>query len=102
MEVLLKNGVSMAAGRVAIEKVLTEFPTVQLMDRSQVLAAQSKQINSLLVPVTALLALSVVIALLGIANTLALSIHERTQRSDCCGPSAWATASCARWCGPRR
>ncbi len=79
VEVLLKDGVSMVAGRVAIEKVLTEFPTVQLMDRSQVLAAQSKQINSLLVPVTALLALSVVIALLGIANTLALSIHERTR-----------------------
>ena len=30
-------------------------------------------------PVTALLALSVIIALLGIVNTLALSIHERTR-----------------------
>jgi putative ABC transport system permease protein len=79
VELLLKDGVSLAAGRVAIEKALSEFSTVQVMDRSQVLAAQEKQVNSLLVPVTALLALSVVIALLGIANTLALSIHERTR-----------------------
>ena len=79
VEVMLEDGVTMTAGRVAIEKALAEFSTVQVMDRSQVLAAQSKQIDSLLVPVTALLALSVVIALLGIANTLALSIHERTR-----------------------
>jgi putative ABC transport system permease protein len=79
VEVRLKDGVSTAAGRVAVEKALAEFPTVEVMDRSQVLAAQEKQVDTLLVPVTALLALSVVIALLGIANTLALSIHERTR-----------------------
>src|SRR5215207_6043688 len=49
------------------------------MDHKQVLAAQEEQVNRLLVPVTALLALSVIIALLGIANTLALSIFERTR-----------------------
>jgi ABC-type antimicrobial peptide transport system permease subunit len=47
------------------------------MDHGEVLAAQDEQVDRLLVPVTALLALSVVIALLGIANTLALCIHER-------------------------
>jgi putative ABC transport system permease protein len=49
------------------------------MDHGEVLAAQEEQVDRLLVPVTALLALSVIIALLGIANTLALSIYERTR-----------------------
>ncbi len=48
-----------------------------MRDRSEVLATQKGQIDRLLVPVFALLGPSVVIALLGIANTLALSIHER-------------------------
>ena len=50
-----------------------------LLDRSQVLAAQEKQVKRFLVPITALLGLSVLIALLGIANTLALAVHERTR-----------------------
>ena len=36
-------------------------------------------IDSLLLVVNALLALAVIIALIGIANTLALSVHERTR-----------------------
>ena len=44
--------------------------------------------NTLLNLVYALLALSLLIALIGIANTLALSIYERTRSSACCGPSA--------------
>jgi len=79
VDVRLEPGVSAAAGRLALEKALVDFPNVEVRDRSQVLAAQEDQVNKLLVPVTALLALSVVIALLGIVNTLALSIHERTR-----------------------
>jgi putative ABC transport system permease protein len=42
-------------------------------------AAQNALVDRILVPVSALLALSLLIGLLGIANTLALSIHERTR-----------------------
>jgi putative ABC transport system permease protein len=77
IDVKLHPGVSLAQGRADIEGALRDFPVATVMDRSQVLAAQQKQVDRLLVPVTALLALSVVIALLGIANTLALSILER-------------------------
>src|SRR5919202_6376454 len=42
-------------------------------------AQQRKQVNSPVGLVTALLSLSVIVALLGIVNTLALSVHERTR-----------------------
>jgi putative ABC transport system permease protein len=77
--VALAAGVSAADGRAAIEQALADYPVVKVMDHEEVLAAQGEQVDRLLVPVTALLALSVLIALLGIANTLALSIHERTR-----------------------
>jgi putative ABC transport system permease protein len=40
---------------------------------------QNKQVNTLVGLVYALLSLSVIVALLGIVNTLALSVHERTR-----------------------
>jgi len=66
-------------GRARIEKALADVPNVAVLNRSQVLAEQNDRVQSYLVPVTALLALSVTISLLGIANTLSLSIHERTR-----------------------
>ena len=79
VEVALAPGISPAAGRAEIRKALAAYPVVQILDRSQVLSAQNDKVDSLLVPVTALLGLSVAIALLGIANTLGLSLHERTR-----------------------
>jgi putative ABC transport system permease protein len=79
VDVALAPGVSLVDGRAAIEQALADYPVVKIMDHGEVLAAQDEQVDRLLVPVTALLALSVIIALLGIANTLALSIHERTR-----------------------
>jgi len=77
VDVRLVEGTTATAGRQAIRQALAEFPNLAVRDRSEVLATQKGQIDRMLVPVVALLALSVVIALLGIANTLALSIHER-------------------------
>jgi putative ABC transport system permease protein len=79
VDVATAPGLSPGAGRAAVEAAVADYPVVKVMDRAQVLAAQVQQVDRLLVPVTALLALSVLIALLGIANTLALSIHERTR-----------------------
>jgi putative ABC transport system permease protein len=52
-------------------------PTVET--RQEYLDAVGAQVNQMLTIVYVLLALAVVIALLGIANTLTLSIHERTR-----------------------
>jgi putative ABC transport system permease protein len=79
VDVVLAPGVSTVAGRAEIERALADYPVVKVMDHAEVLAAADDQVDRLLVPVTALLALSVLIALLGIANTVALSISERTR-----------------------
>jgi len=77
--VRLASGVTPAAARPAVEQVLASYPNAKLMDRSQYKQAQVKQIDQLLNLVYGLLALALVIALVGIANTLALSIYERTR-----------------------
>jgi putative ABC transport system permease protein len=70
--------VSPAAARGAIEEVLADYPNATLLDRTQYKHEQEAQIDQLLGLMYGLLGLALVIALIGIANTLALSIHERT------------------------
>jgi putative ABC transport system permease protein len=55
------------------------FPTAQVLNQAELKSNQEKQVNRLLGLIYALLALAILISLFGIANTLALSIHERTR-----------------------
>jgi putative ABC transport system permease protein len=73
------DGVSVADARAAIEGVTAEYPTAKLQDQTEYKQAQAGQIDRVVNLVYVLLALAVLIALLGIANTLALSIFERTR-----------------------
>ena len=73
------DGVSAAHARAAIQQLLADYPTATLQDQTEFKQAQATQIDQVLNFVYLLLALAVVIALLGIANTLALSILERTR-----------------------
>jgi putative ABC transport system permease protein len=75
----LAAGASPAAGRTAIERVLASYPNATLLDRTQYKHEQEAQIDQLLSLMYGLLGLALVIALIGIANTLALSIYERTR-----------------------
>jgi putative ABC transport system permease protein len=63
----------------ATDKALKKYPSADALSIDQFKKKQSDSINSLLGLVFALLALSVIVALLGIVNTLALSVHERTR-----------------------
>ena len=54
-------------------------PLAEVQDRDEFEASMGAQIDMMLNLIYALLALAVFIALLGIANTLALSIFERTR-----------------------
>jgi putative ABC transport system permease protein len=72
-------GVGPAALRDRERAALSGFPTAKPMTIADFKAEQRKQVNSLLGLVYALLSLSVIVALLGIVNTLALSVHERTR-----------------------
>jgi len=62
----------------AVTRALAPYPNVKVQSRAQFEASQSAQVNQLLGLVYALLALAVVIALIGIVNTLMLSVFERT------------------------
>jgi putative ABC transport system permease protein len=73
------SGVTPAQARQAIERVTAAFPNVEVRDQTQVKADQERQVNQLLSLITSLLGLAIVIALLGIVNTLALSVFERTR-----------------------
>jgi putative ABC transport system permease protein len=72
-------GTSTAQLRTAVEGATRNYPQAKVQDRAEFEKAQSSQIDALLNLIYALLALAVFIALLGIANTLALSIFERTR-----------------------
>jgi putative ABC transport system permease protein len=56
-----------------------DFPVVEVRNQQELKESQEEQINQLLGLIYALLALAVIVSLFGIANTLALSIHERTR-----------------------
>jgi putative ABC transport system permease protein len=61
------------------EAALADFPTAKPMTIEDFKEEQNKQVDTLVGLVLALLALSVIVALLGIINTMALSVHERTR-----------------------
>ncbi len=75
----LDPGADPAATRAAVEDVLAAYPQVKAEDRAAFQADQTAQFNSILIAVNGLLGLALFIALLGIANTLALSVLERTR-----------------------
>ncbi|MFS8199855.1 FtsX-like permease family protein [Streptomyces sp. CWNU-52B] len=77
--VSFRDGVGAAEGKAAVEKVAAAYgdPEVQTCDEYARSAAGA--IDMMLTLVYALLALAVLIALLGIANTLTLAVHERTR-----------------------
>ncbi|WP_054815125.1 ABC transporter permease [Nocardia arizonensis] len=72
-----KPGTDLTAMRTDLEQATDRFAVVQVQDREEFKGAQGKQINTLLAILYGLLALAVVIAILGIVNTLALSVVER-------------------------
>ncbi len=57
--------------------VETAFPTAEVLNQQELKESREEQVDKLVNLIFALLILAVVISLFGIANTLALSIHER-------------------------
>ena len=67
-----------------VKKVMTDtiekrYPTVDVLNQQELKDNQEEQVNQLLGLIYALLSLAVIVAVFGIVNTLALSIHERTR-----------------------
>jgi putative ABC transport system permease protein len=73
-------GVSDAQVQPAVNRLLAaRFPQAQSQTAEQFKATLAGQVNSLLALIYVLLALSVIVSLFGIVNTLVLSIYERTR-----------------------
>jgi putative ABC transport system permease protein len=75
--VLLKTDGSSATEQ-AVKHALAGYPNLKIQTRAEFQQSQRAQVNQLLTIVYALLALAVIIALIGIVNTLILSVFERT------------------------
>jgi putative ABC transport system permease protein len=73
------DGTSVSAVRGQVDKLLADSPEVTVSDRSGFIDQQTKQFDTVLLMIQILLALAILIAVLGIINTLALSVLERTR-----------------------
>jgi putative ABC transport system permease protein len=77
--ILKADGVSLSEAQAAVDKVAAPYPTAKVQNLGEFKESQSALINQMLGLIYALLGLAILIAVLGIANTLALSIFERTR-----------------------
>ena len=63
----------------AVQKALAQYPTQKVETRSEYLDSINKMVDQILTMFYGLLAMSVIISIFGIVNTLVLSVHERTR-----------------------
>ena len=66
-------------GRAALDALIDQYPVMKVQDQAEFRRQQEGQIDQLLAVITTLLVFAIVIAMLGIAITLALSVFERTR-----------------------
>jgi putative ABC transport system permease protein len=77
--VALAPGADAAAVRQAVTAIAYHYGARSVQDRAQYLASQESMVDIILDIVYVMLALAIIIALLGIGNTLTLGVHERTR-----------------------
>jgi putative ABC transport system permease protein len=68
-----------AGAQSAVQKALAEYPTQKVETKSEYLDSVNRMVDQILMMFYGLLAMSVVISIFGIVNTLVLSVHERTR-----------------------
>src|SRR5205823_3066334 len=77
--VRFEPGTDPATAQRSVEQALTQYPAAKVQTTAEYKKSVSDQINVLLTLLYVLLAMSVLISLFGIVNTLALSVFERTR-----------------------
>ncbi|WP_416905052.1 ABC transporter permease [Micromonospora echinospora] len=77
--VQLTDGTSIGQVQPRLEELVADSPEVSVADRAAFVEQQTGAFDQLLTMIQILLALAIVIAVLGIVNTLALSVLERTR-----------------------
>ncbi len=77
--VTASDGADLAVVQADLDRIVAATPLIEVLDRDGFVGTLTDQITSFLNIIYGLLLLSILIALIGIANTLSLSIHERTR-----------------------
>ncbi len=98
--VTLHDGVSEAAGLTAVQAVTAQHGAPDPLTRDGYVDSIGDQVDQMLYVIYGLLGIAVLIALMGIGNTLALSIHERTRELGllrAVGQSRRQLRSALRW-----
>jgi putative ABC transport system permease protein len=75
----LRPGADVAAAAAAVRAATSSDGDVRVQDRDQYRSSATAGVNTFLGMIYVMLALAILIALMGISNTLSLSIHERTR-----------------------
>jgi putative ABC transport system permease protein len=94
------NGASQSQAEAALHQDVKAFPLLMAMSRSEYRTFIGASLDSFLNLITTLLAFAIIIAVLGIANTLALSVLERTREIGvlrALGMTRSQTRSMVRW-----
>ncbi|GAA2607254.1 FtsX-like permease family protein [Actinomadura fulvescens] len=76
-----REGAAGEGARTAVEKAAQPYPTVKVTSSAELREQFTKAIDMILMIFGGLLGLAIIIALFGIANTLTLSVVERTRES---------------------
>jgi putative ABC transport system permease protein len=76
---VLMNGGETDANKAALEKTLSSFPNAKVQTRTEFIDNQISALKNILNILYVLLALSIVVSVFGIVNTLVLSVFERTR-----------------------
>ena len=79
IDVKAAAGVSADELKAAVEPLLGDLPNVEVLTLADQQSQAESQLNGLLNFILALLALTVLIGMLGVTNTMALSVFERTR-----------------------
>jgi len=75
----LAPGTDAASVRQEVDQLLVDNPEVSVQDQTDLVESASNQVGTMVMMLYVLLGLALVIAVLGIVNTLALSVLERTR-----------------------
>jgi putative ABC transport system permease protein len=75
----LADGTGVDGGRDAIVAATRDAGSPAVLDRDGFVRARASEVDTLLQVIYGLLAVAIVIAVIGIANTLSLSVHERAR-----------------------
>jgi putative ABC transport system permease protein len=73
------SGASVKQVKNSVDKLLADSPEVNVTDRSDYIKQQTSFLNTIQTMIEVLLTLAIIIAALGVMNTLALSVIERTR-----------------------